>query len=505
MKYGLIILHFLIAALCCAQSTLPDSIQQRYAGDKVDSIYITRLNNLSTDYLKTNPALSRRIASYVIDVSPKIKFRRGYARGLTVMGNSYWYEGIYEFAQNYYLLAARQYQSINDSVGLSQVYNNIGEVNKRLGETNKALEYLVRSLALKKNDSTRDITLYNIGELYIITREFAKANEYVRQSLAIAKSLGNERVIAYGYWSLARIKMAQGFDSEAFSYFRQAEDLWTKLGETRSLIQTYQDMATAYRTKGELDQALEYLNRASALETKIQVPDLRITTYLEYFKIDSIRGNYKRALYYLSRHNTLKDSVYNLLKAEQIARVQAIYETDIHERENKDLLIERELKEAQLKFKNIFIAAVSSGLIIAGILVWLLIRQRRKILVTNRDLKSKNEEIHNQKNAIESQASALRRLNEKLQELNRSLETRIEERSKQLLLQNQKLSDYIFINAHKLRAPVASILGLINLIQQVDSREQPTIIEHLKTCGDQLDSIIREISKDLEAAVFRHD
>ena len=171
---------------------------------------------------------------------------------LTVMGNSYWYEGIYEFAQNYYLLAARQYQSINDSIGLSQVYNNIGEVNKRLGETDKALGYLFRSLELKKNDSTRDITLYNIGELYIITREFAKATEYVRQSLAIARAAGNERVIAYGYWSLARIKMEEGFDAEAFSYFRQAEQLWTKLGETRSLIQTYQDMATLIEQEGNL-------------------------------------------------------------------------------------------------------------------------------------------------------------------------------------------------------------------------------------------------------------
>ena len=488
-----------------AQSMLPDSIQQRYAGIKQDSNYVIRLNNLATDYLKTNPALSRKIVTYVIDLSPKLKFPRGYARGLTVMGNSYWYEGIYEFAQNYYLLAARQYQSINDSVGLSQVYNNIGEVNKRLGENTKALEYLVRSLELKKNDSTRDITLYNIGELYITTREFAKANDYIRQSLSLARAAGNERVIAYDYWSLARIKMEEGFDSEAFSYFKQAEGLWMKLGETRSLIQTYQDMATAYRKRGNLDRALEYLNKASELEARIQVPDLRIKTYLEYFKLDSIHGNYERALYYLSRHNTLKDSVYNLLKAEQIARVQAIYETDIHERENKDLRLEKELRETELSFQKVLIAAVTSGLVIAGILVWLLIRQRRKILVANRDLKGKNDEIHNQKNAIENQAQALQRLNEKLQDLNKSLETRIEERSKQLLMQNQLLSEYVFINAHKLRAPVASILGLINLIQHVDPREQSQLIEHLKTCGDQLDSIIREISKDLEAAVFRHD
>jgi tetratricopeptide (TPR) repeat protein len=144
-----IILLVSIATVCCAQS-LPDSIKLRFAGEKQDSSYVVRLNDLATDYLKTNPSLSRAIVAHVIDISPKLKFTRGYARGLTVMGNSYWYEGIYEFAQNYYLLAARQYQSINDSVGLSQVYNNIGEVNKRLGETGKALEYLVRSLELKK-------------------------------------------------------------------------------------------------------------------------------------------------------------------------------------------------------------------------------------------------------------------------------------------------------------------------------------------------------------------
>ena len=504
MKFILIIPVVIIATLGYAQSTLPDSIQQRYKGIKQDSNYVIRLNDLATDYLKNDPALSRRIASYVIDISPKLKFTRGYARGLTVMGNSYWYEGIYEFAQNYYLLAARQYQNMNDSVGLSQVYNNIGEVNKRLGETTKALEYLSRSLELKKNDSTRDITLYNIGELYIITKDFAKATEYIRQSLSLAKSNNNERVIAYDYWSLARIKMEEGFDAEAFSYFGLAEDLWKKLGETRSLIQTYQDIAIAYRKRGRLDKALEYLNRASALEARIQVHDLKVTTYFEYYKLDSIQGNYSRALYYLSRHNALKDSVYNLLKAEQIARVQAIYETDIHERENRDLRMEKELRETELNFQKVVVAAVSSGLIIAGILVWLLIRQRRKILVANRDLKSKNEEIYNQKNAIESQAQALRRLNEKLQELNRSLETRIDERSKQLLLQNQKLSEYVFVNAHKLRAPVASILGLINLLQQVDPNEQPQMIEHLKTCADQLDVIIREISNDLEAAVFKH-
>ena len=135
------------------------------------------------------------------------------------MGNSYWYEGIFEFAQNYYLLAARQYRALNDSLGMAQVYNNMGEVNKRLGELDMALEYLLRSLEMKTTDSTRAMTLYNVGELYITMKQYDKAMEYINQSIALAKTSDNEHITAYNNWSIARIKTEQGFYQEAFQYY----------------------------------------------------------------------------------------------------------------------------------------------------------------------------------------------------------------------------------------------------------------------------------------------
>ena len=101
------------------------------------------------------------------------------------------------------------------------------------------------------------------------------------------------------------------------------------------------------------------------------------------------------------------------------------------------------------------------------------------------------------------QAGALLKLNEELQEFNRGLEARISERTSQLTVQNQRLAEYTFINAHKLRAPVASILGLINLLEQADLRERDVILSHLRTCGEQLDSIIHEVSRNLEDAIVR--
>jgi len=473
-----------------SQEVLPDSIQPRFSGLPQDSIYVIRLNELATEYLKTNPGASRIVASHVMTIASNIKYTRGYARALTVMGNSYWYEGMYEFAQNHYLLAARQYQSIDDSVGLGQTYNNIGEVYKKLNEFEKALEYLLKSTELKRKDtSTRAITLYNIGELYIRINDLDQARKYINESFEFAKREGNRRVIAFDLWSLAAIKHKENDLTEALRYFFEAEKIWQDLGEIRSLIQTYQDIAEIYREQRMYTQAENYLLKAIKLANEIKVPDLQVKNYFRLARLDSLKGNYSRALYYLSRHNSLKDSVYNLLKAEQIARFQTIYETESREKENQQLRTEKELKDSQLASQRITLIAISTGLLIAGILAWILYRQRKKILF--------------QKEAIESQAIALLKLNEELQILNTTLEKRIVERTTQLTLQNQRLSEYTFINAHKLRAPVASILGLINLLNQVSEHERDMVLRHLKTCSEELDHVIHEVSKDLEAAIVK--
>ena len=473
-----------------AQHTLPDSVQARFSHLSQDSLYIDELNKAATTYLRTNPNVSRRVSEHVLEVASKLKYTKGYARALTIMGNSYWYEGMYEFAQNYYLLAARQYQSISDSVGLGQTYNNIGEVYKKLNDLDKALEYLLRAVELKKKDSaTRAITFYNIAELYIRLRRIEEAKEYVNKSFALATKENNQRVIAFDYWSLAAIKEHENDLKAALDYYRKAEVLWRQLGETRALIQNYQDMAEVFRKSRQYDLAAQNLETAMQLAQQIKVPDLQVKNYERLARLDSARGNYAQALLSMSKHIQLKDSVYNLMKAEQIARLQTIYETENRERENQQLRTERELKDSQLSLQRITLIAVSVVLFIAGIAAWVLYRQRKKIT------------FH--KEAIEVQATALLKLNEELQELNKNLEARIEQRTSQLTIQNQRLAEFTFINAHKLRAPVASILGLIHLLYHGEEKERDTILSHLHTCSEELDQTIREVSRNLEDAIVK--
>jgi tetratricopeptide (TPR) repeat protein len=489
-----------------AQTLLPDSIETRFKNLPRDSTYVLELNKLANEVMKNNPELARKIATHVTELAPELKFGNGYARALMLIGNSYWLEGVYEFAQNYFLLAARQYQSIDDSVGLGQAYNNVAEVYKKMSDYGKALEYLNLSEQLTKSETkTRPLTYFNLGEVYMYLKNLPKATEFIEKALLLAIKNNDNKVIGYCYNGLGIINAQQKKNKIAIDYFLRAEKKWKEIGEIRLLIKTYQDLSDVYRTLKGYDKAEHYLSLASEMSQLIKVPDLLVSNYLKYSKLDSARGRYDKALANMIRHTTLKDSMYNLAKSEQIARLQMIFESETKTRENQQLRAEQELRETQLEQQWLIIYIISAGLLLTGVMAWFLYLQRHKFSSLNKTLQEKNDEIGNQKLAIEMQATALIKLNEDLQELNKNLESRIDERTKQLTIQNQRLTEYTFVNAHKLRAPVSSILGLINLVDEHKPDELKIILAHLKTCGNQLDVVTREISTNLEGGIIDHD
>lgn len=500
----IVVIGFSIVQKVAAQTGLPDSLK-RFEHLPQDSSYVNTLNELATSSLRNNPVASRKIAQHGSEVALKIEYTKGFARALTIVGNSYWYEGVFELAQSYYLQAAREYQTIGDSIGLGQTYNNIGEVYKRLENPDKALEFLVKSIELKKHDAdTRAITLYNIGEQYLMIGDLKSANDYYENSISYAIRDNNKRVIAYNYMGFGLLNQKQHKLESALDYFARAEKILSEIGEIRILIQVYHHQADTYKMLSLFEKTDRYLTLANEMAYFVKATDLLVTNYLKQSQLDSLRGNYTRALENLYKHNQLKDSVYNLTKTEQIARMQMVYQNEVQEEENRKLRSEKALRDAQLKQQRQIISVISIGLILAAILTWVLLIQRRKILSVNALLKSKSDEIHSQKIAIELQATALIKLNEELQNLNKTLESRIEERTHQLTIQNQKLTEYTFVNAHKLRAPVSSILGLINLMDKASAEEKSIIIKHLKTCGEQLDQITRQINRSLESGVIEN-
>ena len=68
-------------------------------------------------------------------------------------------------------------------------------------------------------------------------------------------------------------------------------------------------------------------------------------------------------------------------------------------------------------------------------------------------------------------------------------------RTHELEAQNRQLTEYAFINSHLLRAPLARVLGLSNLlILEQNTPVNNKLIESLIVATSELDQIIRRIS-----------
>lgn len=85
--------------------------------------------------------------------------------------------------------------------------------------------------------------------------------------------------------------------------------------------------------------------------------------------------------------------------------------------------------------------------------------------------------------------------NQQMANYNKNLENAVKRRTRELEEQNKQLTEYAFINSHLLRAPVARILGIANMIKkEVKSNEERKLIEAIGDSVVELDEIIRKIS-----------
>ncbi len=69
----------------------------------------------------------------------------------------------------------------------------------------------------------------------------------------------------------------------------------------------------------------------------------------------------------------------------------------------------------------------------------------------------------------------------------------------QLIEQNNDLTQFSFIASHNLRGPVASMLGLVQLLDNAHKQEEYAMVrQHMKTSAQKLDSVITDLSEIVE-------
>ena len=118
----------------------------------------------------------------------------------------------------------------------------------------------------------------------------------------------------------------------------------------------------------------------------------------------------------------------------------------------------------------------------------------------NKHLMAVNKEVHSKNEELKASGEELQASEEELKLINENLNTLVEHRTQALIKQNEKLIQHAFINAHKVRSPLARILGLVNLIKyevQLEDKGKD-LFDRLELSANDLDDVLKEVRVNLE-------
>ncbi|HET8829857.1 MAG TPA: hypothetical protein VFM79_10980, partial [Pelobium sp.] len=197
-------------------------------------------------------------------------------------------------------------------------------------------------------------------------------------------------------------------------------------------------------------------------------------TFIRY-ELEAKRKDYKKALHYLRQVNILDSINYTTTITSNINLIQKTLNQEQIQKEN-ELTIQAQRNAKKLAF------AIGVVAVLCFFVIFLLIRNNKKSKLSNDKLTLLNEEVVQQKNNVD-------RINQQLEEL-------IAERTKDLIIKNQKLSEYSSHLSHQIRGPVATLKGLMMLVedQMVESNE---VAPQIKKCVDDIDEKIMNINEAL--------
>jgi len=424
--------------------------------------------------------LSTRLLEIGQELSENIWF---IAKAKERIGVSYYYlDNIIE-SNKFYFEALLLFDSLGDKRNEALTLNNIAWNFRVQKKNDLAIKYFESSLELCEHlqDWERvQGVLNNLGTAY--RREEGMKQEAMRafkNSLQINKKLGKKTWMAFNFNNIGLIHLdLQQYDS-AISNFNQARQINESIQKHEEYCRNLLNIAITFIEIDQIDSALLYFKLARTILDKYDFPKTEYV-YNDYqYELHLKKENYKSALDLL-----LKKIEYERIQLEKESK-DRIDAMRVQYEEAKKVQ-ELELIQHRSKMRENLVAIM----LLASIVILMTIIYYKKSVWVARN-KKLNEELH-------ISITELKRLNDDNERIKNNLNKLVREETKNVIKKNEKLQKYAFINSHKIRAPLARILGLIHVInlEGNDIQNNPAF-QLLNEASEELDQEIKAINQIL--------
>lgn len=485
---------------------------------RVDTTLIVKLNESSGTITRSHPDSSRFLAYNALALSRGLHFGKGKALSYNNLGSASFFQEKYDSAYYYWNLSLKEWERIGnnarilkmlgnvalslklqnnyaeaisynqravrlglhikDTLQVAIAYGNIGIMYAEVGDTKKAIDFNYKALNLYEiiRDSVGLSSSYsNLGTVYKLATNLDSADLFLKKALALKIIQNDLRGSADTYVILTELYFLKNSFEIASNNIRKGFELAKELNSQDLIVELNLWQAKVYLKQRKVDLALQSVNACNEYLNEQNLVS-NVTALNLLARIYHRKKQFDKAVFYYDLYSAKNDSLQKVDGEKQIAELTAKYNYDLRESklENDQTLnqirLERQIEKKQLDQSRLIIILLFTSVVLL-VIFWYFVL-----------LKRKNNALQKQQQEIEQRTLGQQEV--------------IEMRTAELLSTKDVISHYAFLNSHELRAPLAKILGIVYLSDQMNVQEN-TFIKSLKTSAKELEEAVKKINKEL--------
>jgi len=362
-----------------------------------DAIKLQRLKKEVSEHYFSNGKQAMGTADEAILLGNKLKDTIALADLYKMYGVMLYFGGDHQKALQYYLKSLYFFKAKKDLKGCAGVYNEMGTLYKKSNRLNESQEMFYNSyqLSLQIRDTACMASALNNGGIVFEMRNDLDAalkayNTALKLYVQISDSIGQSYCfenIGGVYLMQKNFEMAEQFLLKSLA-FRIAKKM------NQPIAFSYLYLGDLYQQKNDFSKALGMYEKAANLSEILQYPDLQQRAYYALSETNKQVGAYEKALVYYTKATTIKDSLFNAMRSQQLTEIQTKYEVENKVQENILLKQKLELEGQRASNRNLIllIFLISLFLLVIGGLFYYKRRQNELELQTFAKIQNAEQE-----------------------------------------------------------------------------------------------------------------
>ncbi|WP_250631822.1 tetratricopeptide repeat protein [Rhodoflexus caldus] len=447
---------------------------------------------------------------------------------LQAVGSIYRMWGMWPEAMEAYAASIAIDRALQNKYGIARTLNNMGVLFEKMGDTLQSITHYRQALAQAEqidNKQLQAAALGNIAIYYKNQKNYTLAIKNQLKSLALKKQINDLRGVANSLGNIGIIYADQKAFKEAIHYLHQTRAIAERVGDVSILATSWGNLGAYHMEIGNIDSSDYYLQKAFAMATENNLTSLTKSITDDLCNLYVKKQDFKQALRYKMMSDSLNQLLFNSEKQRLTEQAKSRYDLQQQQAE-----IERLQWNARLQAMDNERQAKIIRLLGQEAQLKEMVAEKKQLelslLSSQKKLLEKEQESTTQQLKKQAAELELQKIKNAENQLKISLQTQqiaynrlliiagififlfagtavylVIRRIRQRLHNNQRrhmqtIDEIAHINSHQMRAPIATLLGLMNLIK-MDMNQgiyNPYLIDLLDKTVQKMDETVRQVS-----------